>query len=283
MNTEGNSKKQEAEDWASLGLVEPLQKACVAVRWTAPTPIQQQAIPAALEKRDIIGLAQTGSGKTGAFALPILQGLLEKPTRLACAVLAPTRELAIQIADSFEALGSSIRLECCIVVGGMSVMDQAVALAKRPHVIVGTPGRLHYHLQSTKGFNLKKLRYLVLDEADRLLNMDFEEEITSILKVLPRDRQTMLFSATMTSKVGKLQRASLRDPVKIEVSESKYETVSTLKQHYLFVPAKYKDCYLVYLLNELNGNTVSHSVPFFFRVCVLCCVSPLVGCLTYFS
>lgn len=118
-------------------------------------------------------------------------------------------------------------------------MNQSITLAKKPHIIVATPGRLVDHLQTTKGFNLKSLKYLIMDEADRILNEDFEEEVNKILKVIPRERRTLLFSATMTSKVEKLQRAALVDPVKVQVS-SKYQTVDKLLQYYLFVPFKLK-------------------------------------------
>ena len=118
-------------------------------------------------------------------------------------------------------------------------MSQSITLAKKPHIIIATPGRLVDHLENTKGFSLKALKYLIMDEADRILNMDFEEEVTKILKVIPRERRTLLFSATMTSKVEKLQRASLVDPVKVQVS-SKYQTVDKLLQYYLFVPLKLK-------------------------------------------
>ncbi|KAJ1435260.1 Asp-Glu-Ala-Asp box polypeptide 47 [Ochromonadaceae sp. CCMP2298] len=134
------------------------------------------------------------------------------------------------------------------------MVTQAIALAKKPHVIVATPGRLVDHLENTKGFSLRNLKYLVLDEADRMLSMDFEEEINKILAVIPRERRTCLFSATMTTKVAKLQKASLKDPVKVEVS-NKFQTPKTLMQQYLFIPAKYKDCYLAYLLNEFKGQT----------------------------
>ncbi|VDN53877.1 unnamed protein product [Dracunculus medinensis] len=131
---------------------------------------------------------------------------------------------------------------------------QALALAKRPHIIVGTPGRLVDHLENTKGFNLRAVKYLVMDEADRILNMDFEVELDKILKVVPKERTTFLYSATMTKKVAKLERASLQNPVRIEVS-SKYQTVDKLKQYYLFIPHKYKEAYLVYVLNEMSGQT----------------------------
>jgi ATP-dependent RNA helicase DDX47/RRP3 len=224
----------------SLGVCDVLCEAAAALKWSAPTRIQRETLPHALAGRDVIGLAETGSGKTGAFAIPVLQALLAEPARLFCLALAPTRELAFQIAEQFEALGSSIGLKTCVVVGGVDMMTQAIALARKPHVIIGTPGRVVDHLTNTKGFSLRAVRFLVLDEADRMLSLDFEEAINTILAALPRDgRRTFLFSATMTSKVAKLQRASLVDPVRVEVSE-KYSTVSTLVQQYLFVPAKYK-------------------------------------------
>jgi ATP-dependent RNA helicase DDX47/RRP3 len=136
------------------------------------------------------------------------------------------------------------------------VTAQQIALSQRPHIIVATPGRFLYHLEHMKGFSLSTLKYLVLDEADRLLNMDFEKEINDILRIMPKKRNTFLFSATMTQKVAKLQRASLSNPVKVSVSSSKYQTVQTLVQNYVFIPAKHKDCYLAYILNEYSGHSV---------------------------
>jgi len=134
------------------------------------------------------------------------------------------------------------------------MVSQAIMLAKKPHIIVATPGRLVDHLENTKGFNLKQLKFLVMDEADRILNMDFEKEVTQILRCLPSERKTMLFSATMTKKVNKLQRACLKDPVKVEVN-SKFKTVAKLQESYLFIPLKYKEQYLVKILTDLAGNT----------------------------
>ncbi|XP_070580176.1 probable ATP-dependent RNA helicase DDX47 [Ptychodera flava] len=238
----------------SLGVVDVLCEACEQLKWTKPTKIQKEALPVSFEGRDVIGLAETGSGKTAAFALPILQDLLEHPQRLFGLVLTPTRELAFQISEQFEALGSSIGVKCAVVVGGIDMMTQALQLAKKPHIVIATPGRLVDHLENTKGFNLRSLKYLVMDEADRILNMDFETEVEKILKVIPKERRTYLYSATMTKKVAKLQRASLKNPVKVEVS-TKYQTVDKLQQHYLFIPSKFKDVYLVYILNELAGNS----------------------------
>lgn len=154
----------------------------------------------------------------------------------------------------FQIPGSSIGVKCTVIVGGMDMVSQALQLAKKPHILIATPGRLVDHLENTKGFNLKAVKFLVMDEADRILNMDFEVEIDKILKVIPRERRTFLFSATMTKKVAKLQRASLRDPVRVEVS-TKYQTAEKLQQYYMFIPSKFKDVYLVHLLNELSGNS----------------------------
>eukprot|EP00798_Chlamydomonas_sp_ICE-L_P032523 gene32523-17236_t len=234
-------RKECLDSFLKLGICLELAEAAASLGWKSPSSIQEQAIPHLLQGKDVIGLAQTGSGKTGAFALPILQSLMDKPQDFYALVLSPTRELAIQISEQIEALGSGIGVKCAVLVGGIDMMAQAISIAKRPHVI---------------GFSLKQLKHLVLDEADKLLDMDFEQEIDQILKVIPRgeERRTQLFSATMTNKVQKLQRACLVKPVKVEVA-SKYSTVDTLRQQYVFIPAKYKDCYLAYVLNELSGST----------------------------
>ncbi|KAH8163267.1 hypothetical protein CIB48_g4979 [Xylaria polymorpha] len=255
-----------------LGIVDSLCDACTSLKYTHATPIQAKAIPEALSGRDIIGLAETGSGKSAtsslstcflvpsdssliaaAFVLPILQSLLERPSPLYALILAPTRELAQQIGQQVDALGATISVRSCTIVGGLDMVAQGIALGKRPHVVVATPGRLLDHLEKTKGFKLNSLKYLVIDEADRLLDMDFGPVLDTLLKFLPRERRTFLFSATMSSKVESLQRASLRDPVRVSVSSSKYQTVSTLKQ--CFIPHAFKDFYLIYLLNEFAGRS----------------------------
>ncbi|KAJ2949323.1 hypothetical protein O0L34_g6276 [Tuta absoluta] len=252
--TQNSEKEEETVTFKDLGVVDVLCEACEELKWKHPSKIQKESIPIALQGKDIIGLAETGSGKTGAFALPILQALLENPQRYFALILTPTRELAFQISEQFEALGASIGVKCVVIVGGMDMVAQALMLSKKPHIIIATPGRLVDHLENTKGFNLKALKFLVMDEADRILNMDFEVEVDKILRVIPRERRTYLFSATMTKKVAKLQRASLQDPVKVEVS-TKYQTVDKLQQYYLFIPVKYKDVYLVHILNEMAGNS----------------------------
>ncbi|XP_046966122.1 probable ATP-dependent RNA helicase DDX47 [Vanessa cardui] len=254
---EDQNEENEVETvtFKDLGIVDVLCEACAELKWKNPSKIQKESIPVALQGKDIIGLAETGSGKTGAFALPILQALLENPQRYFALILTPTRELAFQISEQFEALGASIGVKCAVIVGGMDMVAQALTLSKKPHIIIATPGRLVDHLENTKGFNLKALKYLVMDEADRILNMDFEVEVDKILRVIPRERRTYLFSATMTKKVQKLQRASLQDPVKVEVS-TKYQTVEKLQQYYIFIPVKYKDVYLVHILNEMSGKSM---------------------------
>ena len=241
--------------FASLGVIAPLVEACTSLGWHKPTHIQSASLPHSLTGRDVIGLAETGSGKTAAFALPILQSLLTTPQPFHSLILAPTRELAFQIAQQTEALGASIGVRVVVLVGGVDMVQQSIGLAKKPHVICATPGRIVDHLENTKGFNMKNLKFLVLDEADRLLNMDFEKEIDTVLSVIPKTRQTFLFSATMTSKVAKLQRASLTDPIRCEVSK-KYQVAEGLKQCYIFLPAFYKDLYLAWLCHEYHGQTM---------------------------
>ncbi|EXJ87908.1 ATP-dependent rRNA helicase rrp3 [Capronia coronata CBS 617.96] len=239
-----------------LGIIDSLCEACESLGYKTPTPIQAESIPLALQGRDLIGLAETGSGKTAAFVLPILQALMDKPQQLHSLILAPTRELAFQISQAVEALGALIAVRCAVLVGGMDMIPQAIALGKKPHVIVATPGRLLDHLENTKGFSLRQLKYLVMDEADRLLDLDFGPILDKILKILPREgRKTYLFSATMSSKVESLQRASLSNPLRVAVSQDKYQTVSTLIQSYLFIPHKHKDLYLIHVLNEHAGHT----------------------------
>jgi len=205
--------------------------------------------------RDLIGVAQTGSGKTGAYALPVIHRILcDKIKGTSCLVVVPNRELALQVAEQFENLGRSVGLRVCCVVGGVDMVRQAMELSQRPHVVVATPGRLKDHLESTKGFRLQKVRFVILDEADKMLDMDYEKELDAIFELLPRQRQTILFSATMTAKVDKLQRASLHDPVTVVVSASKYQTVDTLQQYFMFVPFCYRYAYLHHYLTTVPSN-----------------------------
>jgi ATP-dependent RNA helicase DDX47/RRP3 len=256
IEVDGQASILTEKSFKDLGVCEVLCDTCERLEWKTATRIQAEVIGEALQGRDIIGLAETGSGKTGAFCIPVLQGILNKPVRgTAALILTPTRELAFQIHTVVQALGQAMGATSVCVVGGVDRTSQAIALARNPHVVIATPGRLVDHLKDTKGFHLRLVRYLVLDEADRMLSMDFEEELHQILDNIPEERQTLLFSATMTSQVAKLQRASLHDPVRVEVS-TKFQTPKQLIQSYLFIPAKYKDCYLTYMINEHAGQSI---------------------------
>lgn len=180
---------------------------------------------------------------------------MDKPQSFFGLVLAPTRELAVQISDAFKALGSLINVRCAVLVGGLDMVSQQIELGKKPHIVVASPGRLVDHLENTKGFSLRGLKYLVMDEADRLLDLDFNSALDKVLKALPRERRTFLFSATISSKVESLQRASLSNPVRVSVSSNKYQTVAQLLQSFIFMPHKHKDTYLVYLMNEFKGQS----------------------------
>jgi len=169
--------------------------------------------------------------------------------------MAPTRELALQINQEFRNLGSSINLKTACIYGGVDMMEQAMQLAQNPHIIIATPGRLVDHLEKTKGFHLKSIKFLVLDEADKMLEQNYQVEVDKILSLLPRNRQTLFFSATMTKQVKKLQRAALKDPVKVLISK-KNKSVDTLEQYYCFVPKINKETLLVWLLNENQGKSI---------------------------
>lgn len=248
--------------FSELKLIPELLEAIQSMKYTIPTPIQSETIPHALEGKDIIGLAQTGSGKTAAFAIPILQSLWEAQSPYYGLILSPTRELAYQIKETFDALGSSMGLRTVCIVGGMDMMDQARELMRKPHILVATPGRIMDHLEHTKGFSLKSLKYLVMDEADRLLDLDFGPALDKIFKVIPSKRTTYLYSATMTNKIDKLQRASLSNPVRVAVS-TKYQTADNLVQSMMLVSDGYKNTYLIHLLNEFVGK----SIIIFTRTC----------------
>ena len=204
----------------SLGVSAPLLQALSRAGFHEPTPIQSKAIPAALEGRDILGCAQTGTGKTAAFVIPMIERLMVGPKgRPRGLVLVPTRELAFQIQGAIEKLGRSRRIFSTPIVGGSDIQAQVRALRQRPDILVATPGRLLDHMwQGT--ISLAQLTVVVLDEADRMLDMGFAPQLNQILDALPDDRQTLLFSATMPSDLGDLARISLKDPVRAMVAKS---------------------------------------------------------------
>ncbi|MBH0192417.1 MAG: DEAD/DEAH box helicase [Nitrospira sp.] len=202
----------------TLGLSEALLRDLTAAGLTAPTPIQAQAIPPALAGRDVIGCAQTGTGKTAAFVIPMIERLATLPKGQPHAlILAPTRELALQILTTIEKLGRSRRVSATLIVGGADMQAQVRGLRQQPDVLVATPGRLLDHMWNGT-ILLSAIRILVLDEADRMLDMGFAPQINQILDALPEERQTLLFSATLPGDLARLVQASVNDPVRVMVT-----------------------------------------------------------------
>ncbi len=240
-----------------LELAAPLLKAIVKEGYTTPTPIQEQAIPHALAGRDILGLAQTGTGKTAAFALPILQHLMKdgvpkgyRHTR--ALILTPTRELAVQITESFATYGRYTDLKQEMIFGGVAQSPQTLALRNGVDVLIATPGRL-LDLMNQGYVHLDYLDVFVLDEADRMLDMGFIHDVKKIIKALPPQRQTMLFSATMPKEISQLVASILRNPVRVEVTPVS-TTVETIDQSVYFIPKAQKQSLLVHLLEEKGIN-----------------------------
>ncbi len=200
-----------------LGIAPKLLDILWKLKFNTPTPIQRQAIPLGLEGKDIVGVAQTGTGKTLAFAIPLIQRLAQVKGR--GLVILPTRELALQADEVFKLIGRPIALRTAVLIGGASMKLQIEALKRQPHVLVVTPGRLIDHLEQ-RTLDLRDVRILVLDEADRMLDMGFAPQLQRILKVVPSERQTLLFSATMPGEILKLARAYMKLPVQIEIAPS---------------------------------------------------------------
>ncbi|GFR62555.1 ATP-dependent RNA helicase DDX49 [Elysia marginata] len=250
-----------------LGLDDWLQKQCQSMGITKPSPIQTNCIPPILEGLNCVGCAKTGSGKTAAFALPILQKLSVDRYGPYALVLTPTRELAFQIADQFKILGKEVNVNVTVVTGGMDMVKQGHDLNVKPHIIVSTPGRLADHYESHDTFSLKKIKFLVLDEADRLLeDTGFAEQLEIIFKKLPEKRQTLLFSATMTPAIRELQ-ASSEKKVFSWSQDAEVMTVEELDQRYVLMNADVKDAYLMHILDTHITEKPKSSVIIFTSTC----------------
>lgn len=237
-----------------LNLIQPIQKALKSEGYKEATPIQVKAIPELLKGKDLLGCAQTGTGKTAAFSIPILQGLnsekdKSKGKRITrCLVVAPTRELAIQISNSFKAYGKNLEIRTVPIYGGVSQKPQVKRLSKGVEVIVATPGRL-LDLINQGYINLKNIRYFVLDEADLMLDMGMLKDVKKIIKYLPKEKQTMFFSATMPREIEKLANNILNNPKKVVVSPVS-STVSIIKQEFYYVDKNNKTKLLIHLLKD---------------------------------
>jgi ATP-dependent RNA helicase RhlE len=246
----------------ALDLIEPIQRALKGEGYTTPTPIQAKAIPHLLNGSDLLGLAQTGTGKTAAFALPILQHLAVDrhpagPRAVRALVLTPTRELAIQIGESFRVYGKHLSLERAVIFGGVGQTPQVQALARGLDILVATPGRL-LDLLGQGHLRLDKLEIFVLDEADRMLDMGFINDIKKILSVLPKERQTVLFSATMPTEITRLADQILTDPVKVAVAATS-TTADGIDQRVLFVERQDKRALLAEVLKD---DSISRAIVF---------------------
>jgi ATP-dependent RNA helicase RhlE len=239
--------------FADLGLAEPLLRALNAAKYTVPTPIQARTIPALLQGRDVLGIAQTGTGKTAAFALPILQHLTAtkeraQPKSPRALVLAPTRELAVQIARSFETYGYGLGLRLCTVVGGLGYGRQIETLQRGVDILVATPGRL-LDLIERGNVKLGQVTFFVLDEADRMFDMGFVRDVRRISGMVNKDRQTLLFSATMPNDIAKLANEILKNPEKVEIAPQG-RTVDRIDQRVYFVNSTTKRALLSHLLSD---------------------------------
>lgn len=238
-------------NFKELNLIPPINKAIQKVGYTAPTPIQQQSIPHILKGNDLIGCAQTGTGKTASFAIPVLQLLHEKQTshkNIRALVLTPTRELAIQVSDNFKMYGSFLPLKLLEIFGGVPQGNQVTAIKKGVDILIATPGRL-LDLMNQGLVNISQIEILVLDEADRMLDMGFVNDVKKILKKVPVKRQTLFFSATMPTDIRKFAQSILNNPKEINVTPVS-STAQTVKQSVYFVEKTKKLDLLVRILQD---------------------------------
>lgn len=245
----------------TLNLIEPILKALKNEGYTNPTPIQEQSIPIVLDRKDLLGCAQTGTGKTAAFAIPILQILQEEktagPHHIKALILTPTRELAIQIDESFAAYGKYLGLKHLVVFGGVSQHAQVNALRNGVDILIATPGRLLDLID--QGFiSLQRIGLFVLDEADRMLDMGFIHDVKKIITKLPAKRQTLFFSATMPAEISKLAESILRNPVKVAITPVS-TTAEKVTQGLYFVERNDKRSLLLHLLKD---NTIQNALVF---------------------
>lgn len=243
-----------------LKIIEPILRALKEQRYLTPTPIQQKTIPVLLQKKDILGCAQTGTGKTAAFSIPIIQLLSldrnknNKDREIKALILTPTRELAIQINDSFTKYNKYLDIKHTVIFGGVKQKIQVDNLQKGIEVLIATPGRLLDLIQ--QGFiQLNKIKYFVLDEADRMLDMGFIHDIKRILPKLPKEKQTLFFSATMPPVISGLAKSILHDPVKIKVTPVS-STADTIKQSIYFVEKLEKKDLLIKLIKETDKKSI---------------------------
>jgi len=238
-----------------LGIAPKIIEVLDRLKFTSPTPIQHKAIPVAIEGTDIIGVAQTGTGKTLAFAIPVVQRLARNMGK--CLVIVPTRELAIQVDETFRKIAPLFGINTVVIIGGVPMQSQLKALKKKPRVIISTPGRLVDHLNQ-KTLRLDDVEVLILDEADRMLDMGFKPDIERILKAVPKKRQTMLFSATIPGAIVSIGTTHMKLPVHIEIAPSGTAAENIIQEVYI-VKRESKRKLLTKLLDQYRGSILLFS------------------------
>lgn len=238
-----------------LGIAPRILDILGRLTFTTPTPIQEKAIPVAIEGKDIIGIAQTGTGKTLAFGIPMIQRLGQSQAR--GLVILPTRELALQVDEALRAIGHTLGLKTAVLIGGMSMKPQIQAIHRDPHIIIGTPGRVIDHLQQ-KTLSLHDVAILVLDEADRMLDMGFAPQIKQILKSVPKERQTMLFSATMPDDIVRIATHHMKLPFRVEIARPG-TAAERVEQELFVVKKEEKPTLLAELLSQYRGTVLVFS------------------------
>ena len=267
-----NRPQQPNSTFYGLGIAPKILEVLEHMRFTIPTPIQHKAIPIATEGKDIIGVAQTGTGKTLAFAIPVIQRLSQSKMR--CLVLVPTRELAIQVDETFQKIAPLFGIRTAVLIGGASMHNQLQALRKNPRVLIATPGRLVDHM-TQRTVMLADVGILVLDEADRMLDMGFLPQIERILRSIPRDRQTMLFSATIPMQIVTIATSHMKLPVHVEVAPSG-TTAERVIQELFIVKRDFKKDLLKRILDQYHGSVLLFSRTkidqLFWRVGKILCI-----------
>lgn len=247
--------KNNPSTFYGLGIAPGLLSVLEKLRYATPTAIQSQSIPIALQGKDVVGIAQTGTGKTLAFGVPMIQRLANSSNR--GLVILPTRELALQVDELLRKVGYSFGLKTAVLIGGASIWAQIQTLRKNPHIIIATPGRLADHLQQ-RTVTLATVNILILDEADRMLDMGFLPQIKKILQVVPKDRQTMIFSATLSPEIMKIASEYMRLPVRIEIAPTG-TTVDKVTQEIFIVSREAKFRLLEKILSDYKGSTLIFS------------------------
>ncbi len=246
---------QQNASFYGLGIAPNILELLERMKFKVPTPIQQKAIPIGIEGKDVIGVAQTGTGKTMAFGIPMIQRLAQASGR--GLVLVPTRELALQVDEALHKIAHSFGMRSAVLIGGASMYHQLKALQRHPRLIIATPGRLIDHVGQRK-INLNDIRVLVLDEADRMLDMGFAPQIEKILEHVPRDRQTMLFSATIPEKIVRIAARHMKLPVSVEIAPSGTAAQNVIQELFI-IKKEEKSVLLLKLLEQYRGTVLLFS------------------------